>query len=422
MYRFLRVLVLLCAVSSVRAQSYTLVIKGGTVIDPKNNLNAVMDVAVSDGKIVRVAKDIDARGALQVVDAHGLLVVPGLVDLHTHVFFGTDPSRAYDGGNAAIPPDVFSFRTGVTTVVDAGCSGWKDFPAFKREVIDVARTRVLAFLNINGAGMRGSPFEQDLREMDGKMAGITARQYKDIIVGIKVAHYTGPEWTPVDEAVKAGNIANIPVMIDFGGNRPPLSIKELFFDHLRPGDIFTHCFGQLATREFIVDTLTHTVKPFVREAQQKGIVFDVGYGEISFAFSQAIPAVKSGFYPNSISTDIHAHSMNNSMRDILNCMSKFVAMGMPVPDVIRAVTWNPAKEIKHEDLGSLSEGSVADIAILDLEKGKFGLYDYTGYRIEATQRFACEMTVRAGRIVYDLNGIAQPLVPPRPMPVNGATH
>jgi dihydroorotase len=409
------VLLLLCAVSSLQAQEYTLVIKGGTVIDPKNDLNAVMDVAVTDGKIVRVAKEIDPRGAVQVVDAHGMLVVPGLIDMHTHVFFGTDPLRAYDGGSASIPPDVFSFRTGVTTVVDAGCSGWRDFPTFKREVIDVARTRVLAFLNINGSGMRGNPFEQDLREMDGKLAGLTARQYRDIIVGIKVAHYTGPEWTPVDEAVKAGKLANIPVMIDFGGSNPPLSIQELFFQHLRPGDIFTHCFGQLASREFIVDTLTHTVKPFVREAQQKGIIFDVGYGEISFAYSQAIPAVKSGFFPNSISTDIHAHSMNNSMRDLLNCMSKFVAMGMPVPEVIRAVTWNPAKEIKHVDLGSLSVGSVADIAILNLEKGKFGLYDYTGYRIEAAQRFVCEMTVRAGKIVYDLNGIARPLALPRPI-------
>ena len=422
MYRILGVLLLLCAVTSVRAQGYTLVIKGGTVIDPKNNIDGVMDIAVADGKIVRVGKDIDARGALQVVDAAGMLVVPGLVDLHTHVFFGTDPSRAYDGGSASIPPDAFSFRTGVTTVVDAGCAGWRDFPTFKREVIDVARTRVLAFLNIGGSGMRGSPYEQDLREMDGKLAGLTARQYKDIIVGIKVAHYNGPEWTPVDEAVKAGKIANIPVMVDFGGNNPPLPIQELFFQHLRPGDIFTHCFGQLGTREFIVDTLTHTLKPFVREAQQKGIVFDVGYGEISFAFSQALPALKGGFYPNSISTDLHAHSMNQSMRDILNCMSKFLAMGMSLHDVIQATTSNPAKEIKHEELGNLSVGSVADIAILNVEKGKFGLYDYTGYRLEASQRFVCEMTVRNGRIVYDLNGIARPLVLPRPMPAGGATH
>jgi dihydroorotase len=421
MYRLIGVFLLVSAVSSARGQDYTLVIKGGTVIDPKNNINSVMDVAVNDGKIVRVAKDIDARGALQVVDARGGMVVPGLIDLHTHVFFGTDLSRAYCGGASSIPPDGFSFRTGVTTVVDAGCSGWKDFPAFKREVIDVAKTRVLAFLNIVGGGMR-SPYEQDLHEMDGKLAGITARQYKDIIVGIKVAHYSGPEWTPVDEAVKAGKMANIPVMIDFGGNKPPLSIRELFFDHLRPGDIFTHCFGQLATREFVVDTVTHTVKPFVREAQQKGIIFDVGYGGISFAFSQAIPAVKEGFYPNSISTDIHAGSMNDAMKDILNCMSKFVAIGMPLPQVIQAVTWNPAKEIRHEELGSLSVGSVADIAILTLEKGRFGLFDYTGYRIEATQRFACEMTIRAGKIVYDLNGIVRPLVLPRLLPANGATH
>lgn len=422
MYRFVGVVLLLCAAFSGRSQGYSLVIKGGTVIDPKNNIREVMDVAVADGKIARVAKDIDPRGATQVVDAHGMLVVPGLIDMHTHVFFGTDPSRAYDGGSASIPPDVFSFRTGVTTVVDAGCAGWRDFQAFKRDVIDVARTRVLAFLNIGSYGMRGTPYEQDTKEMDGKLTGMVARQYREIVVGIKVAHYSGPEWTPVDEAVKAGKIANIPVMIDFGGSNPPLSIKELFFDHLRPGDIFTHCFGQLATREFIVDTTTHQVKPFVREAQQRGIIFDVGYGEISFAYSQAIPALKGGFFPNSISTDIHAHSMNGSMRDILNCMSKFLAMGMPVNDVIQAVTWNPARQIKHEDLGHLSVGAVADIAILQIEKGSFGLYDYTGYKIDAPQRFGCEMTVRAGRIVYDLNGIAKPLVLPRVMPANGATH
>jgi dihydroorotase len=422
MYRCCTLLLLCCAFISLRAQEYAIVIKGGTVIDPRNNIDAVMDIAVADGHIVRVAKDIDARQAAQVVDARGLLVVPGLVDLHTHVFFGTDPARSYCGGSGSIPPDVFSFRTGVTTVVDAGCSGWRDFPTFKREVIDVAQTRVLAFLNIVGAGMRGSPYEQDLHEMDGKLAGITARQYRDIIVGIKVAHYSGPEWTPVDEAVKAGKMANIPVMIDFGGSTPPLSIQDLFFQHLRPGDIFTHCFAQLGNREFVVDTLTHTLKPFVREAQQKGIIFDVGYGNISFAFSQAIPAVKSGFLPNSISTDIHAHSMNDAMKDILTCMSKFLAIGMNLHDVIQAVTWNPAREIRHEELGHLSVGAVADIALLHLRKGKFGLFDYTGYRIEADRKFECAMTIRAGKIVYDLDGIATPLVLPRRTPANGATH
>jgi dihydroorotase len=172
----------------------------------------------------------------------------------------------------------------------------------------------------------------------------------------------------------------------------------------------------------VVDTLTHTLKPFVREAQQKGIIFDVGYGNISFAFSQAIPAVKSGFLPNSISTDIHAHSMNDAMKDILTCMSKFLAIGMNLHDVIQAVTWNPAREIRHEELGHLSVGAVADIALLHLRKGKFGLFDYTGYRIEADRKFECAMTIRAGKIVYDLDGIATPLVLPRRTPANGATH
>lgn len=421
MYKICVLFLLTGAITSARAQEYSIVIKGGTVIDPKNNIQSVMDIAVNDGRIARIAKDIDPRQAVQVVDAHGFYVTPGLIDLHTHVFFGRDPARGYCGGSAAIAPDGFSFRTGVTTMVDAGCAGWRDFPEFKREVIDNARTRVLAFLNIVGSGMR-TPYEQDIHEMDGKLAAIMARQYHDYIVGIKVAHYSGPEWTVVDEAVKAGKLANVPVMVDFGGNTPPLSIQELFFQHLRPGDIFTHCFGQLRTRECIVDTLTHLVKPFVREAQQKGIIFDVGYGEISFAFSQAQPAVKSGFFPNSISTDIHAHSANGSMRDILNCMSKFLALGMDLPSVIQAVTWNPAREIQHEELGHLSVGAVADIAILDLPKGKFGFYDYTGYRVESNQKFECEMTIRDGKIVYDLNGIARPLVLARPAPARGATH
>src|SRR5438105_219381 len=174
-------------------------------------------------------------------------------------------------------------------------------------------------------------------------------------------------------------------------------------------DIFTHCFGQLIGREQIVDITTNKVKPFVWEAQKKGIVFDVGYGSISFAFSQAIPALKGGFYPNSISTDIHTHSMNNAMKDILNVMSKLMAIGMSADKVIEATTWNPAREIKHEELGHLSQGAIADIAIFSMRTGKFGFFDYTGYKVEGTQKLECEMTIKGGRIVYDLNGIANPV-------------
>ena len=394
----------------VQAQPYAIVIKGGHVIDPKSGTDAIMDVAVNDGKIAGIAKNIDTAQAIQVVDARGLYVVPGLIDIHTHVFYGTEPDHSYSNGTEAIRPEAFSFRSGVTTVVDAGSSGWRNFLLFKKQVIDVSQTRVLAFLNIVGEGMRGWAYEQDTRDMDGKLAGIIAKQYKDYIVGIKVAHFQGSEWTPVDEAVKAGNAAGIPVMIDFGGSNPPLSIEELFMKHLRPGDIFTHCFGQLNDREPIVDTITRQVKPFVWEARKKGIVFDVGFGEISFAFSQAIPAFRSGFYPNSISTDIHAKSMNNAMKDILNVMSRCLAMGMNLDTLIKAATWNPACEIRHPELGQLSAGTIADIAILGLRSGRFGFFDYTGFKLEGAQKLECEMTIKAGKIVYDLNGIATPVI------------
>ena len=410
------------------AQSYDIVIKGGHIIDPKNDIDAIMDIAISGGKIALVAKNIDAKQATQVVDAKGLYVTPGLIDIHTHNFLGTEPDHQYENGNLAIAPDGFTFRNGVTTVVDAGSSGWRTFPTFKAQTIDGSQTRVLAFLNIVGEGMRGT-YEQNPNDMDARMTAMVARKYKDIIVGIKLAHYTGHDWTPTDRAVEAGTLAGgIPAMIDFGGSNPPLSLEELFMKHLRPGDIFTHCFGQLGNREYIVDLQTNKVKPFVYDARKRGIVFDVGYGGISFAYSQAIPAAKEGFFPNSISTDIHVGSMNDSMKDMLTCMSKFLALGMSLHDVIQASTSNPAKEIKHEELGNLSVGTVADVAILNIRDGTFGLFDYTGYKIEASKKLECELTIRAGKIVYDLNGIVTPIYPPKAVvvskqaAVNGDTH
>jgi dihydroorotase len=405
----------------VKSQEYSIVIKDGHVIDPKNNIDGIMDIAIADGKIAQVSKNIDSKKAVQVVNAKGLYVTPGLIDLHSHNFYGTEPDHSYSNGNSALPPDGFTFRTGVTTVVDAGGSGWKSFPTFKKNVIDESQTRILAMLNIVGEGMRGGPYEQNTNDMDSKMTAIVAKMYPGIIVGVKVAHFNGHEWTPVDRAVEAGKIADIPVMIDFGGSNPPLSIEELFMKHLRPGDIFTHAFGQLASREFIVDTNTNKVKPFVFAAQKRGIVFDVGYGGISFAFSQAIPALKDGFLPNSISTDIHTGSMNNAMKDMTSVMSKFLAMGMKLQDVIKASSWNPATEIKRQDLGNLSVGAEADVAILNLRSGKFGMFDYKGYKIETDRKFECEMTIKGGRIVYDLNGIATPIYPPR-APRSQRTH
>jgi dihydroorotase len=406
-------LLLICVFEShlLPAQSFNIVIKNGHVIDPKNKIDGVMDIAIKDGKIAALGRNIDTKDAIQVVNAKGFIVTPGLIDIHTHNFVGTNGDQAYMNGPLGVVPDGFTFRSGVTTVVDAGSSGWRSFPDFKKNIIDRSQTRVLAFLNIVGQGMRGGSFEQDVNDMDAALTAKTVRENREQLVGVKLAHFDGHNWTAADRAAEAGRTADVPVMIDFGGSIPPLSIEELYFKHLRPGDIFTHCFAQLSSREFIVDTVTKKVKPFVIEARKRGIIFDVGYGGISFSFSQAIPAVKAGFYPNSISTDLHTGSMNNAMKDQLSVMSKFLVMGMPLQEVIKASTWNPAVEIKREELGHLSPGSVADVTILNVREGKFGFFDYTGYRINGNKKFECEMTIRNGRIVYDLNGIASPVVP-----------
>jgi dihydroorotase len=388
-------------------QQYSLLIKGGHVIDPKNNIDAIMDIAVAGDSIAKVAANIDPAKAAKVINATGLYVTPGLIDIHTHNFIGTIPNRYLNNSFEAVAPDGFTFRCGVTTVVDAGSSGWRNFEMFNEQTIKHSKTRVLAFINIVGGGMRGGPFEQDLTDMDTKMTALTIRQYRNLIVGIKVAHYEGPEWAPVDRAVAAGKLADKPVMIDFGGSNPPLSLEELFRDHLRPGDIFTHAYAQVRGRMGIVDE-NGKLRPFVLEARKKGILFDVGHGGTSFSYAQALPAIKAGFFPNTISTDIHTGSMNGAMKDQLNVMSKFLNMGMDMPALIKSVTSEAALAIRHEELGNLSENGVADIAILNIEKGKFGFTDamVTGTKQEGNQKLICELTIRAGKIVYDLNGLA----------------
>ena len=404
-------LMLILTAGFVMAQKYSIVIKGGQVIDPANNIYELMDVAVSEARIVLVSKNIDPKEGKQVVDASGLYVVPGLIDIHAHLFQGTNADQQYMNGPSSVTPDGFTFRVGVTTIVDAGCAGWRTFPIFKSQTIDRSQTRVLAFLNIVGEGMRGGPFEQNLKDMDAKVTAEFARNNVSDIVGIKLAHYDGPDWTPVDRAEEAGKLAGMPLMVDFGGSNPPLSLEDLLLKHLRSGDIFTHCFAQLeSASECLVDPLLNKVKPFVLEARRRGLVFDVGYGGISFAYSQAIPAIKSGFYPQAISTDLHIGSMNGAMKDMLLTMSKFMAMGMDLKSVINASTWLPAQVINRKELGNLSVGAEADIAILGIREGKFGLFDYTGYRLETDKKFECEMTIRAGKIVYNLNGRANPVI------------
>jgi len=403
---------------TIQAQEIDFLLKGGHLIDAKNKINSRMDVAVKDGKIFRVAADIPASSSKKTVDISGLYIAPGLLDIHGHVFHGTDTNYLSNSLDA-LPPDGFTFRAGVTTVVDAGGAGWKNIDLFRKNVIEKSKTRVLAFMNIVGGGMRGTEaYEQDETDMDAKLTAAVALKNKDIVVGIKLAHYIGHNWKPTDKAVEAGRIASIPVMVDFGKSLPPLPLEDLLLKHLRPGDILTHAYRydqefdkngkMIEHKQAIVDVNTKKVKPFVWEARKKGLIFDVGHGGGSFNWSQAVPAMEQGFHPDVLSSDLHTGSMNAGFKDMANLASKFLILGMPLADVIAASTWNPAKVIQRTDLGNLSVGSVADIAVFRLREGDFGYIDASGMALRGKQKLEAELTLRNGRVVWDLNALSAP--------------
>ncbi|HOK46763.1 MAG TPA: amidohydrolase/deacetylase family metallohydrolase, partial [Bryobacteraceae bacterium] len=288
-------MILLALAGVAAAQpAYDLLLRGGHVIDPRNQISGRRDVAIRNGRIAEVAANIAPARAARVIDVSGLYVVPGIIDIHVHCYAGTGERNSYAGDNS-VYPDGFSFRAGVTTVVDAGGAGWRNFPDFKDRIIDRSRTRVLAFINIVGHGMRGGKFEQNLADMEAKPTAEAALRFKDLIVGIKSAHYEGPEWTPIERTVEAGSIANVPVMIDFGRNRPERPLHDLILKKLRPGDIYTHVYSGL--RNEIDDD--RRANPALFEARKRGVIFDVGHGGGSFLWRVAVPLMKQGFPPDS---------------------------------------------------------------------------------------------------------------------------
>lgn len=399
---WLAALMLLGLTSPAAAQpTYDLLLKGGHVIDARNGIDGVMDVAVAAGKVAAVRPGIDPATARQVVDVAGLYVTPGLIDIHVHVFATTGVRDAWAGDNSILP-DGFSFRTGVTTMVDAGSSGWRNFEDFRRTVIDRANTRVLAMLNIAGLGMLTDVPEQNVHDMDAALTADMAGKHRDVVVGIKSAHYQGPEWVSVDRAVEAGTKAGVPVMVDFGYFREERPYHRLVTERLRPGDISTHMFRGPVP---YMGEDGH-VLPYLKQARSRGVIFDVGHGGGSFVFRTMVPAVKDGFFPDTISTDQHTGSMNGGMMDMLTTMSKFLVAGMPLPAVIRASTDAPARVIKRLELGHLTVGADADIAVLRVLEGKFGYADGARGTIAGDRRLACELTLRAGRVVWDWNARA----------------
>ncbi len=397
----MRFLLTLCFAASLAAQpAYDLLLKNGTVIDPKNNINARRDVAISGGKIAAVEASIDPARAKKVIDVAGLYVSPGFIDLHVHVFYGDNAS--YSDGALSVIPDSHSFRSGVTTMVDAGTAGAKNFEIFKKRIIDRSKTRVLSFVNIVGAGMGGA-VEQNQNDMDPNLVIALAKKYPEIVVGVKTAHFAGPEWTAVDNAVKAGTGANIPVMVDFGAFRVDRPHEELITKRLRPGDMYTHAYYSAVP---MLDD-KGKVRPYLLEGRKRGVLFDAGHGGGSFVFRHAVPAIKQGFIPDSISTDLHTSSMIGGMKDMTNVMSKFLNIGMTLEQVVRASTWHPARQIKRTELGNLSVGSPADVAVFSVQKGKFGFVDVYGAKMDGTQMITAEMTFRDGRMYWDLNGLAR---------------
>jgi dihydroorotase len=400
--RAITIALLVCLFSSlVSAQpQYDVLLKNGHVIDPKNNLNERRDVAIANGQIAAVEKNIPATTAKQVVDVNGLYVTPGLVDIHVHVYAGTGMKALT--GDQSVYPDHFSFRACTTTMADAGTSGAANFEDFKQRIIDRAKTRVYAFINIVGHGMGGGKIEQNTDDMSAQRTAEMAKKYPDVVVGFKTAHYSAPDWTAVDRVIEAGRLANLPVMIDFGTIKPERPHAELYLQKLRPGDIYTHLYRKF---DPTLDA-NGKVQPYLFEAQKRGIIFDVGHGGGSFVYRYAVPAMKQGFKPDSISTDLHTGSMNAGMKDIVNVMSKFLNLGMPLNEVILKSTWNPAKQIRREQHGHLSVGASADVAVLRLERGNFGFIDSDKMMMKGTQRLTCDMTIQNGQVMWDLNGRA----------------
>ena len=370
---------------------YDLLVKGGTVVDPSQGLNTLRDVALSAGKVAGLESEISSSEAREVVDASGLIVVPGLLDLHVHVFWGVS--------HFGLDADSTSLARGVTTAVDAGSSGASTFPAFRRYVLEQADTRLYALLNISTMGMVAQEVGEleDLRWADVEKAVATSRENRDFIVGIKARlsrdtageHDVDALKRALDAAEEAGGF----VMVHVGETSTPL---EKLTSMLRPGDVVTHAFHGRA--QGILNDAGR-VKDGIKEAEQRGVVFDVGHGAGSFAFEIAEKALADGFFPGNISSDLHVYNVHGPVYDQVSVLSKFLHLGMSLYDVVRLSTETTAGVIGAGDgLGTLKVGSEGDVTILRQEEGDFTFTDATGVAVHARERLSHVLTVRGGRV------------------------
>jgi dihydroorotase len=371
-------------------------------------MDAVKEVHIKDGIVAEVGEHVAAPDADR-IDLAGYYLTPGILDIHTHVYWFDKGPDSYVGGMHA---DAHLFASGVTTTVDAGTAGWRNFDDFKTRCIDPSRVRILALVNIAGPGMVEASKEQDISEMQPQQAADVAKAYPDVVVGIKTAHYwvsgewdeSHPPWASVDRGVEAAELCGLPVMVDFYPRPPERSYPDLLLKHLRPGDIHTHIFA----RQFPIVDGNGKVNSFLREAREKGVIFDLGHGAGSFLYRNAVPAFRDGFPPDSISTDLHMANINGPVVSMARTMSKMLNIGMPLQEVIARSTVEPAKEIGRSEFGTLSPGAGADIAVFRLEEGTFGFADCGKAKLTGSKNLRCVFTLRAGEIVYDPEGLSMP--------------
>jgi len=396
-----------CGTSSdaeVASPRFETLLKGGHLIDPANGRSEQLDVALADGRVAAVDAAIPAETAKQVVDVTGMLVVPGLIDIHVHCHITSDKFHG------CIVADGQSWRSGVTTMVDAGTAGALDFGQFKERVIDRARTRILAYINIADHGM--GPGEQERPHLIPELCAGACKAFPEA-VGVKTAHYwtrlpwdEGHQpWDSVERAVQAGELCQMPVMVDFWPRPPERSYEELILKKLRPGDIHTHVFAQ----QHPIVLEDGRINPALFEARKRGVRFDIGHGGGSFWFRNAVPALEQGFPPDSLSTDLHTGNAANGMvTSILEVCNKYLNMGMELDEVIRRATVTPAQQIDRADLGQLAVGAIGDVAVLRQVEGEFGFFDCGRGKITGDRKLETVLTYQGGQMMYDANGITMP--------------
>jgi dihydroorotase len=372
---------------------YDLILRGGRVIDPSQKLDTVTDVAFTAGKVARVGPKLEAGPNTDVRDVSGLIVTPGLIDLHTHVYWG--------GTSLGIDAEEFCRTSGVTTAIDTGSAGPGNFAGFRKHVIDPCKVRILAYLHVSHAGIYAFSDRvmvgesEELRLMDPVSAVEVANANRDVVVGIKVRvgrHASGTSGViPLDIALQVGEEAGMPLMchIDF----PPPSYEEVLA-RLRPGDVLTHAFRPFPNSPA---TQQGTVKREVIEARKRGVKFDIGHGKGSFAFKTARAMLANGFMPDTISSDVHTLCINGPAFDQVTTLSKFLCLGMPLDEVIAASTVNAAMALKRPELGSLKPGSVGDATLLSIKEGQFDYVDVVGEHLIGDRKIASEGVVVAGR-------------------------